>query len=252
MRNSLLLSSLLGALALSTGCSQSAEPSSMATDRGTAPGVSTPAADGVLAATDQRFEPDSVGDLSRDTAPSAPTVASRSQNTAPSGLRVYLTDAPVEFDEVWVEISSVEIGVDGADAAPWSSVMEEPQTLDLLTLQDGVTTILGDAELAAGSYGQLRLIVDSAWVVSDGATQALFIPSGAQTGLKLDLGLNVEPGTDYALVLDFDAQASIKQAGKKLMMTPVIKVKSLSAIARGTAADAGSETAVAPDAGDAG
>jgi hypothetical protein len=148
-----------------------------------------------------------------------------------SNLRVYLTDAPGDFDEVWVNIARVEIARGTGEDAAWTTLRDEPFTVDLLTLQDDVTAVMADAALEPDHYAQLRMIVASADVVIGGEVEALTIPSGAQTGIKLDLDFQVEEGMTYGLVLDFDAHQSIKRTGNgKLMMTPVIVVEHIGPI----------------------
>ncbi|MEJ2507668.1 MAG: DUF4382 domain-containing protein, partial [Ignavibacteriaceae bacterium] len=57
---------------------------------------------------------------------------------------------------------------------------------DLLQLRNGANVLLGDAELQAGSYTQIRLIVTSEnYVIVQGIKTLLTIPSGIQTGIKL-------------------------------------------------------------------
>ena len=168
-------------------------------------------------------------------------------------IRTYLTDAPGDFDEVWVTISAVEIhgyhgtysydGADGgvagdggveADSGPegyaepeasWETLVDETQTLDLLTLQNDVTAVLGDAEVEPGEYSQLRLIVDSASVVVGEEEEDLTIPSGTQTGIKINLDFEVLPETEYVIVLDFDAAESVKETGQGHLMQPMIKIE---------------------------
>jgi hypothetical protein len=143
---------------------------------------------------------------------------------SPPRIAVLLTDAPGDFESVWVEISRVEI--ESAETG-WLALVEEPQMFDLLTLQNGVTAALGDAVLAPGLYGQLRLIVDSASVVVAGVESPLTIASGAETGIKIPLAQQIEDNMTYSLTLDYDADKSIKSTGKGYLMTPVIQVKEL-------------------------
>lgn len=164
-------------------------------------------------------------------------------------LRLYLTDAPVDLDEVWVEVSRVEISTSSGDDS-WVSITEEPVTLDLLTLQDAVTAVLGDAELAPGAYQQIRFVVAEAWAVSDGETRPLRIPSGEQTGIKINLDFEVEADTVYAVVLDFDAAESIHETGNgTLMMGPVIKVAYIGVVEDETVEPVGEEPAAEEDGG---
>jgi hypothetical protein len=141
-------------------------------------------------------------------------------------LAVRLTDAPAELDQVWVDIGSVEIE---SAADGWRTLTDGPQRFDLLTLQNDVTAALGGATLTAGAYGQLRLVVDSAEVVTGGVTEPLRIASGAQTGIKIALDTTFEDDMTYTLVLDFDAARSVKHTGQGWLMTPVIEVASLTA-----------------------
>lgn len=145
-------------------------------------------------------------------------------SSATPHLQVRLTDAPAAFQSVFVNISRVEIGT---SSNSWVTLSDQPQQFDLLTLQNDATALLGGGALAPGSYTQLRLIVDSASVVLDGVSQALKIASGTQTGIKLNLDAEVVAGMTYTLVIDYDAGKSIKTTGKGFLMTPVIKVKSL-------------------------
>jgi hypothetical protein len=140
-------------------------------------------------------------------------------------IEVLLTDAPGDFDSVWVNISSVAIETGGE----WVTLTEEAQRFDLLTLQNDVTAALGDAQLVPGMYGQLRLLVDTASVVVDGVESPLQIASGAQTGIKIALDRAIEADTSYSLTLDFDAHKSVKTTGQGFLMTPVIMVKDFTA-----------------------
>jgi hypothetical protein len=129
---------------------------------------------------------------------------------------VLLTDAPGDFDEVWVNIASVEI--ESAEQG-WITLTEGPQSFDLLTLQDDVTAALGGGQLPPGTYGQLRLIVDDAHVVVDSVSEELEIASGAQTGIKINLDATIEENMLYTLVLDFDAAKSVKSTAQGWLMT---------------------------------
>jgi len=137
-------------------------------------------------------------------------------------IDVQLTDAPGDFEAVWVNIASVEI--ESADAG-WQTLADEPQKFDLLTLQNDVTAALGGTTLEAGTYGQLRLIVESASVVVGGVESSLKIASGMETGIKIPLDQTLEANTTYSITLDYDAAKSVKTTGQGYLMSPVIHVK---------------------------
>ena len=124
-----------------------------------------------------------------------------------------LSDAPGSFQSATVWVSKVQL-VGGASGAV--TVSETPTSYDLLTLQNGVTALLGTATIPAGSYEQLRLIVDSARVVASGftfangdSTASLRVPSGMETGIKVNFAGPVQlPPGQSTLLVDFDVSQS--------------------------------------------
>jgi hypothetical protein len=156
-------------------------------------------------------------------------VAGCDDGTSPQGdasIRVLLTDAPIDYvASAWVDIGAVELIPANGDGP---IVLTEDGTddfVDLLDLQGAVTHTLADADIEAGEYTQIRLIVEAARVelaegyeFNDGSVEKdLFIPSGAQTGIKLNLSsadgdqgsgpVTIAAG-ETVLVLDFDVSRS--------------------------------------------
>jgi hypothetical protein len=72
----------------------------------------------------------------------------------------------------------------------------------------------------------LRLkVTDGSNVVVDGDSFDLEIPSGYQSGIKLNHQFTIEEGRLYELTLDFDAEKSIIQKGTgEYQLKPVIRV----------------------------
>jgi hypothetical protein len=130
-----------------------------------------------------------------------------------------LSDAPANFQSATVWVSKVQLV--GGDSG-LQTISTTPTSYDLLSLQNGVTALLGTATIPAGSYEQLRLIVDSARVVlatgftfADGdTTAALRVPSGMETGIKVDFagGVTLPPGQS-TMVVDFDVSKSFVLQG---------------------------------------
>jgi hypothetical protein len=128
-----------------------------------------------------------------------------------SRVSVLLTDAASPaLQSANVSVSTVYLV--GADGTTRDTITTSGGDFDLLQLQNGITTLLGSATIPAGDYEQLRLVVTSANVTladgyqfSDGTTSRdLKIPSGPQTGIKVDFGGPVQitaPST--TLVVDF-------------------------------------------------
>ena len=140
-------------------------------------------------------------------------------------LSLKITDSPVDdATEVVVVFTGVELK--RAGDAPFSidycgegDILSECQKhIDLLTLQDGVTDdLLANEEVPAGQYEWLRLKVlaeqdtmDGSYIAfEDGTENALYVPSGAQTGLKLVRPFVVAQGGTTRLVVDFDIRKSV-------------------------------------------
>lgn len=140
-------------------------------------------------------------------------------------LKVSLTDAPAGFEAVNVTFSEISANIDDA----WITVQNQTQTVNLLEWSNGKTLVLGTAEVPAGDYTQIRLIIDAAEVVLDGQAHAVTVPSGPQTGLKLVAEFTVNEGSTYELVLDFDAERSVVKLGTPqnplgYILNPTIRV----------------------------
>ena len=155
-------------------------------------------------------------------------------------LRVALTDAPAcGFDAVNVTIQKLRVhqSASAVDADPgWSEIVLAPvQRVNLLNLQNGVLAELGQTPLPAGKYTQLRVVLganDSAAPLANsvlptgGVETALTTPSAQQTGLKMNVDLDVGANQMLDLVLDFNACKSVVKAGNsgKYLLKPVISV----------------------------
>ncbi len=135
--------------------------------------------------------------------------SSTSANTTNQGmgkLTIYLTDAPATvFDSINITFSEVSAHID----SEWVTVRGDSITVNLLELSNGDTLVFGSADVPAGRYTQIRIIIDDANVVVENERHPLTVPSGAQTGLKLGPQFTVNEGSTYELVVDFDVNRSI-------------------------------------------
>jgi len=114
---------------------------------------------------------------------------------------------------------------DDNSTAGWYTIVEESQTFDLMALQ-GVTDVLGEEELTAGKYTQIRLTVEKAEITINNSGEIelhdLKIPSNK---VKLIKAFWIYEGEETVLTLDFDVYESVHKAGKdKYIMRPTIKV----------------------------
>lgn len=143
-------------------------------------------------------------------------------------LEVRMHDAPADYEEVNVFIERVEVNNTTGDEG-WQTISEPNEQYNLLELTNGVFEVIGSAELEAGLYPQIRLILsaDNNSVVVAGEEHGLFIPSGAQTGVKLNVNAEIQEGIQYTLLLDFDAMRSVVETGQSenpgFILKPVIR-----------------------------
>ncbi|HEX6017754.1 MAG TPA: DUF4382 domain-containing protein [Burkholderiaceae bacterium] len=162
---------------------------------------------------------------------------------APMGtLRISLTDSPAcGYDNAWITVEKVRVhrsGSAGDGDAGWIDLpLPSPQPLrvDLLTLTNGVLVPLGQVQLPAGTYNQMRLVLAAntpgnpnanAVKPTGGAIVPLTTPSAQQSGLKMNPGMTVPPGQEADFAIDFDACKSFVKAGKsgKILLKPVLSV----------------------------
>lgn len=154
-------------------------------------------------------------------------------------LSVAMTDAPAcGYDNVFVTVEKVRIH-ESEDAEEgdggWHEIVLDPaKRIDLLTLTNGVLEELGQTDLPAGTYTQMRLVLASnaftsmanAVVPEGGSEVELTTPSGQETGLKMNLDVTVEPDKVAKVVIDFDACKSVVKAGNsgQYLLKPVLSV----------------------------
>jgi hypothetical protein len=156
-------------------------------------------------------------------------------------LRMSMTDAPAcGYDAVNVTVEKVRVhqSASAADGdAGWSEIVLAPaKRVDLLKLTNGVLEELGQTQLPAGKYTQLRLVLAengsgapalaNSVVPTGGSETALTTPSATQSGLKLNTNIDVAADQIADFVLDFDACKSIVKRGNsgQYNLKPVISV----------------------------
>lgn len=155
-------------------------------------------------------------------------------------LRLALTDAPAcGYETVFVTVERVRVhrSATAADAdGGWQEVVvNPPRRIDLLSLTNGALAPLGQAQLPAGTYTQLRLVLAPNTTANPLANaikpvnapeQALTTPSATESGLKLNVNLEVPADRVADFAIDFDACKSFVKAGNsgKILMKPVLAV----------------------------
>lgn len=143
-------------------------------------------------------------------------------NEGTAKLAVRLTDAPGDYDAVFVDVEEVVIKYnDGDDVLLGINA----GIYNLLELTAGVNVLLFNDEVPAGNISQIRLVLgENNTIVVDGQTLPLATPSAQQSGLKIQINENLEPGILYEFMLDFDVDKSIVSQGNgEYSLKPVIR-----------------------------
>ena len=148
-----------------------------------------------------------------------------------SRVQLKLVDAPGDYQQVNVEIIDVLYNSTEDDEG-WKSITEEgfkPIIVDLTDLVAGNELILSDVIIPSGMLQQIRLVLgNNNTLVIEGEPNPIDLdtPSGQQSGLKLKINTELEPGYSYTFILDWDVQKSVVKAGNsgKYNLKPVIRV----------------------------
>ncbi|HET9694949.1 MAG TPA: DUF4382 domain-containing protein [Steroidobacteraceae bacterium] len=162
-------------------------------------------------------------------------------------MKLGITDAPVDVaDAVVVQFSGVELKP--KNGAPFSVAFVDennvpaPKVIDLHLLT-GVKRelLLEGEEIPAGEYEWMRLDVDTepnvvdSYIELGGGQCELRVPSGDETGLKVNRAFTVGVGAITDLTIDFDLRKSIVEPpgqdsdaaacdGQEYLLKPVLRV----------------------------
>lgn len=140
-------------------------------------------------------------------------------------LEIRLTDNPFNATEVNVDIRQVRVNIHD-DSTGWINLNTNAGIYNLLTLQNGIDTVLAQGTIPTGTLKEVRFVLGPHnSIVIDSTSYPLTIPSGSESGLKIKLSKQLNASLD-SLVIDFDAALSIIQTGTgEYKLKPVLKIK---------------------------
>jgi len=156
-------------------------------------------------------------------------------------LTLSITDAPIDMSSVnavYLTINEIHYNKNGQN---WMSFegFEGPQKFNILELTRGESALLGSFEMDAGTYTQLRFILDApdfgtpnptnpgCYIeFNDGTEQPLFVPSGHETGWKAVGAFKVPSNGEVSVTADFDARKSVMEQGANdfYILKPTIRL----------------------------
>jgi hypothetical protein len=139
-------------------------------------------------------------------------------------VQILLTDNPVAYDEVNVEITGIQVKLD-KDTTGWVTLETEKGIYNLLELQNGLTDTIAVGDVPEGILKEVRFILGSNNSVKvGGESKPLVVPSGSESGLKVKIDKKLGE-TLNTFILDFDAALSIREENDGYKLHPVIKLK---------------------------
>lgn len=140
-----------------------------------------------------------------------------------SKMNVHLTDAPCNYDEVNVDVQSVEVTYDDSNKVQLTTI--NPGVYNLLDFNNGLDTLIATEDLPSGRVNQIRLILgNNNSVMIDSVVYPLNTPSAQQSGFKVNFQEELISGITYDVTLDFDACKSIVVRGNGMYnLKPVVR-----------------------------
>lgn len=145
-------------------------------------------------------------------------------------LTISLTDAPMAIEEVNIDL--VQVVVKGDGQTEEIDLNTNAGIYNLLDYQNGLDTVIAGTFTNIQFINQIRLVLgDDNTVKVDGEIHELKVPSGSSSGLKIKVCMDLATVTQVDLLLDFDAEQSVKRLGNgKYMLKPVIRVMNPDAV----------------------
>jgi hypothetical protein len=173
--------------------------------------------------------------------------SSSSNNGTPSGsLSVLVTDAPGDFDHVYITVKDIWVHTSdsaGPQEAGWiKTPLAAPVTVDLLSLTNGtMQSLWSGVTLAVGDYQQIRLVLTDSddpltasaaalslsynnEVINNSIEYPLHIPD-ANHGILLVGHFKITDGGTLRLAIDFDADHDVVEFrhGEEYVLKPRLR-----------------------------
>ena len=155
---------------------------------------------------------------------------SSSDDPAKGSFSLSLTDAPIDgATAVVVEFTGIELhGPNGTVS------YAAADSIDLLALQGNKSALLASiTDLEPGNYQWMRLLINAeegvtdSYIEFDTGIESLHIPSGAQSGLKLNRPFVIAAGSRSDFTIDFDLKKSVHKpssANQDYKLRPTLRV----------------------------
>jgi hypothetical protein len=169
--------------------------------------------------------------------------ASSGSSSVPAGqqkFQMYLTDGPVNFQEVNIDIKSIIVflktdsctasGYVGSDSTfpcyHWDTLNIQPGVYNILDFQNGVDTLFSSTNIDKGTILKIRIVLgDSNSVMADSVLFPLNLLWGNTFDIVVNTGCQQLNDNTIGLWLDFDAEHSIVEVRhQEFALNPVIRL----------------------------
>ncbi|RED91904.1 DUF4382 domain-containing protein [Marinoscillum furvescens] len=130
--------------------------------------------------------------------------------------KVGVTDAAIDAENIsGVYLKVNEVKAKGAASTKTVATFDTPKTFNILDYQNGSTFDLGEGELAAGPYSELRFILEEGSYVKfkDGSTADLDVPSGTSSGYKIKGAFDIAADATTEVIADIDMRKAFVLTG---------------------------------------
>ena len=139
-------------------------------------------------------------------------------------VEIYLTDDPLDAEEVNIEILSVILV--GEDTTQVIELNTLSGIYNLLDFQGDIDTLIASGNYDLDHIKQIRLVLGTNNTIKiDGEVFPLEIPGGAHSGLKINIDEELIGKSLVSLLIDFDACKSVKEMHGEYKLKPVIHYK---------------------------
>ena len=134
-------------------------------------------------------------------------------------------------DYTSINVTIIRIELTGEDTViVLDDYTADPLTINLMDLGSAGNLLVDGAELPLDTYNKVRMILDAPeeqnqapvnpnsflTLEGDATEYPIFVPSGAQTGLKINLTPSIElvDGSSFEIVFDFNSENTINKTGQ--------------------------------------
>ena len=165
------------------------------------------------------------------------------------GTRILLTDSPFPYDRIArvdVHIVRVQIAATADTSDPsgqnWTTIAEPKRTINLLDLQSGKTTLLGETTIDAATVGAVRVVINTALSsVTDNAGKTVTVRWPLQGEMTMHAYVQAalaqfSPDVAQDLVIDFDVGRSFEDVLGDGSLTFIPWIRALNSAGAGSVA----------------